>query len=233
MNWKQYRWMIAFGAAGAVVVVLTAMVVRRVGRAQLTGATPAERKACISRLAARRPPGAGEAIAGAAGDADASVRLVALISLRQFVDEAHRPAVEAGTRDPAPQVRAAAAATLAGYDDASAADRLAEMARDDDDPKVRQAAMEALGDCQAPKALVLLVETMDKGDDRRLRSRAADVLAEKYSIRHEGLELSDPRQWRHFVELVKGAPGVAEAFRECSRPLERHPEDLIPGREDH
>ncbi len=234
MDGRENRWMYLLAAIGVAAVVAAALVSRRIGRAEITGETAEERIACISRLAAKGGLGAGEAIAGAAtGDRIAAVRQVALMSLGKFIAPEHRRAVLAGTRDDDPRCRSAAAGTLALYHDDDAADRLDEMAKSDADRQVRLDSATAMGNCRADKALVLLVEATENSDSPDVQLHAARVLARKYSIDGEALDPQKQREWRHFIETIKSAPGVAETFRRLSRPLKRNPKDLIPAPAEH
>ena len=225
--------MYIFVAVAVVAVAIVTALTMAFSRARVTGDTPDERIASISRLAARAPLGAGQAIAGAAtDDPDPKVRQVAMVSLGRFVDPSIRPAVEAGARDADAGVRQAAADALALYDDAPAAGRLADMAENDSADEVRLRALQAMGRCSAPEAVVTLVEAMETGAEDK-QARAVHVLARKYSINARALTPANRKQWLHIIEVIKKAPGVDEAFRRLARPLVRHPENLIPDPPEH
>ncbi len=228
---KRWRWL---GAAALVVLVgLALLVVLLPWRAKVKGATPAERIACICRLADGHRWGAVDAIAAAAAeDPDASVRRAAVLCLGKFHRPTDRNVVEACTRDAAPRVREAAAMTLARYADPRAADRLAEMARDDDSEPVCLAAAVALDLQGGPAALVALVDLMEKSHQVPVREQAGKLLVKKFGVIVTP-NPNDSREWLNLIEMIRGVDSVRAAYQQLDRPLESHPENLIPQTPNH
>ncbi|HUS47530.1 MAG TPA: HEAT repeat domain-containing protein [Phycisphaerae bacterium] len=207
-------------------------------RRRVEGATPGERIGSIRRLAEEKPRGAGQALAEeAVSAADPSVRHSALVALGRFVEPRHRAAVEQGTRDASPEVRAAAAATLGLYGDAPAADRLGEMATSDPELKVRIGAVRGLGRNKCSKATAWLVRSAEKENDDKVQFHALIELCEKFGTRYIGPEPSKAKDWKReataLVEFLKGNPKVQEAYHEASWPLELRPEYFRDEHERH
>jgi hypothetical protein len=220
------KWAIVVLAAGLVAAGVSAWLLYR-GEVRVTGATAEERIACIARLAQHQPLGAARALAGACNDQEA-VRRAALCALARFASPEVRPAVEAGLKDPDAGVRSAAAAALAAFDDAAAADTLVGFITAESDPQVRQDAINALGRMHAPRALVFLVQTVEEGRDGDLQAWAARLLRSLLCLNAPMPERGDTAGWQVFVETAKLAPQVAPAFSAVSAPLVRHPEVLKP-----
>ena len=209
----------------AAVVAAIAMVAG--DRAKVVGDTPEARVASVSRIASAAPPGAGQALAGAATeDPDAGVRQAAMAGLAQFVRPEFRPSVESGLKDGSPKVRAAAAGTLSLYRDEKAANALDELAKADADRQVRRAALTGLGQCPGPRAIVTLLETAERETDPELRVYAMRALAAKLGARID-LEMS-PRNdaaWRKLVQRLKRMNAIENAYNSLGTKLVHHPED--------
>jgi hypothetical protein len=217
---KQRKHLIIAGAGLVLAAGALVLVFRPPG---VKGNTPQERIAAIDKLANERQ-GAKD-VAEAAKDPDAGVRRAAIRGLAIFVDPQHRPAVEAATQDPAPQVRAAAATTLGLYQDAPAAERVGRLMNGDPEEKVRLSAAAGLGQNNTPDAMVLLMEAAEKNDNPNVQLRAMEVLMEKFHMRF--IKTTDPRDvnsWRVFLEMAKSYPAVYAAYQKLGRTLERHPE---------
>jgi len=214
----------------ALVGVVLALVLFKVlffGPAKVTGETPAERIACICRLADDQPFGAADAIAAAAAhDPDAAVRRAAVLCLGKFHHMSDWQLVEACTHDSAPSVREAAAMTLARYADTGAVDRLAQMVSDDGSEAVRLGALAALDLQASPAALVALLEIMEGSPETSSQVRACELLEKKFGIPVKP-DPGDSTRWNHLVEMLKCFDEVQDAYRQVGKPLERHPEHLI------
>lgn len=212
------------------------------GRAKLVGDTPAERIACICRLADDRPWGAGGVIATAAAEEpDQRVRRAAVVALGRFHPD-HREVVEAATRDPSAEVRAAAAGTLGLWADTDAAKRLGEIFNDaGEDESVRAAAVAALYGNNCASATVLLVTAMENHPNQDLRDHASAVLVKKYGLiqvkaRPEAVaeyRQKNTKYWLDIVETIKMLPATRSAFRELGRPLVLHPSNVLPRSQEH
>jgi len=219
-------------AIGLVIGVVGVVAFRR---AKIEGANSQDRIASICRLADTRPSGAGNRLAQAAlEESDASVRAAALVGLARFPDPKHRDTVRRCTDDAAPQVRAAAAATLGRYGDEEAARRLGELVIGDSDRNVRIATVIGLGRCAAPEALVWLLEAAEKDPDATVQFEAVKVLYWKLGMRYIGEKMSKGPKWEKqvavMVEYLKGYPQIQEAYRRSGRELVRHPEHQL---DDH
>jgi len=226
---RSNRWMVTFALVTAVVLAAAVAAAYVVGRARITGGTPAERIAAICRVADEGRPGAGAAIAAAADDDPSpAVRRVALLALARFIDAEHRGLVEAATRDADPGVRAAAAATLGEFDDDSAADRLGELAAKDGDEQVRLAAADGLERCGTDKAVVGLVETMENNDNPKVREHARSAVLRRLNWPERNTRAADVAMWRNDVELIKVDPAVVAAYKTAGVQLVHHLEYIIP-----
>lgn len=218
------RWVV-FALVAGVIVAASAAVLGFSARARISGATPAERVACICRLADARAWGAGEAIAAcAAQDADASVRRVAVLALGRYRGE-QRPAIEAATRDPDAAVRAAAAMTLGLCRDEAAARRLGELAAGAGVPnadaspswppalEVRQAALSGLESMATPDAGEALFARLDDADPT-VRTRSFEVLMNLLNKHWEkGADPWPKPRWKslhsRLMEKTKAPPPAA------------------------
>ncbi len=187
--------------------------------ATVSGETSAERIESITRLAAEGGAGAGKAIAGAAvGDSDPQVRCVAFVSLRTYASPAVRDAVEKGTRDEVPKVRAAAAMTLGEYADGAAATRLGEVLLTDPDEGVRLAAARGLARCDSDQADDLLASAMKANTSAAVQERALKLLLEG-----TGVKLTpepDPKDAALWARHVRNVMRHIEATR-ANEPLGR------------
>ena len=198
-------------------------------RAQVRGATPAERIACIYALADKDAFGAAEAICqSATSDPDPSVRRAAVTVLARFSGPKVRSALEAATRDADADVRASAAATLGPGQDEAAADRLGELLGSDPAEAVRVAAISGLARNNTPKAIVHLLEAAEKNDRQEVRIRALDAVYGKIKLHVERRRIRNHADWLDLVEYVKGFGQVQAAYQAAGRQLQRHPEHLHP-----
>ena len=228
--------------AGVALLVVVTAAMGLMSRAKITGETPAERIACIGRLADEQPWGAALVIAEAAvAESDDEVRRAAVIALRKFAAD-HREAVEACTRDRSARVRAAAACTLGRLADADAARRLGRMLNDGkEDEAVRAAAAAGLADNDSPEATVLLVRTMEAHSIPNVQDHAAAVLVRKYAlirVKANPQAISEFRRkqranWLDLVETVKMLSETKTAFEKLDQPLVLRPENLIKRPVDH
>ncbi len=198
-------------------------------RARVEGRTTPERIASICRIAADRPPGAGDALARAAvEEPDAEVRRAAAVALGQFVCPECRPAVERAASDASPRVREAGAETLGLYGDGRAADVLVKLARGDGDVGVRLAALRGLGRCDDPRSFVVLLDLAERGGTIEIQRQAAGALAGKLGARLDGRH--DPRNptvWRDLLQRFRRIEAVRKAHAELSVPLVDRPQDRL------
>jgi HEAT repeat protein len=88
---------------------------------------------------------------------------------------------EALAKDPAEQVREAAASALGGVDDPRATQALLDAARSDRSRRVRKEAVQALGESGSPEALKALDELARKASDLDVRKEAVEALARRAS----------------------------------------------------
>ncbi len=227
---KGGRWVYGFVAVAvaAVVVSIVPGVVAR--KARITGDTPAERIACICRVADEDRWGAGDAIAAAAAaDPSPAVRRAALLALAKFPDPEHRKMVIAATAaEEAPAIRAAAVTTLGTYGDADAADHLGRLAGKDPVEEVRINAVDGLSRCADDRAIVHLVEVMEKSGNARVQQHARSAVFRRLNMPARATRPQDLAMWRNDVELVKVQPAVIAAYQKASIPLVHHPEYIIP-----
>ena len=202
-------------ALAAVAVVVVATLLLRPGIAKVEGDTPEERIASIIELADTQPPGAADAIAGAAAeDPSARVRVAALLALERFIAPKYRPVVESALAHADERVRAAAATTLGRFGDTASADSLHELCVKDTSKAVRLAAVHGLEKNPSPKATVRLVQVMEKGKDADVQVRAIRVLGARYEMPSvRSIKPSNAKWWANDVELVKEQAEVISAFR--------------------
>ena len=220
-NWLQLAG--TFVVVVALVVVLFA--IGRDGPARVEGDTPAERIACINRLAADRPAGAGDAIAHAAIDEPhALVRQAALMALGELANDGqYRPTFEAGTRDVAPWAREVATEALGRFADAAAVRRLGELVATDPTSGVRCAAARGLAQIATPPAVALLVEAVEKNVYPPVRLVALDVL-EGLLARHgaEGKEPWAPERWNRLKAEVERVRPLAKIGPQAEKSRGKH-----------
>ena len=185
------------------------------GRAKVEGDTPQERMASICRLADEQPWGAGDAIAGAASDADAGVRQCVQVALSSFAgDAAYRSAVEAGLGDAEPMVRAAAATTLGLYADAAAVDRLGEMLSGDPSELARLGAVRGLDRTKRARATWLLAVAMKADKSPVVQCQAIETLMNQLGLQFDiVLDPRDPAGLLKAIRTLEMIPRVRSAIR--------------------
>jgi hypothetical protein len=219
--------------AGLGAVAITACSYFVFGRlsARITGGSREDRLASIHRIATEQPAGAGKSLADAAlteGDWQArEAALAGLAHVAQAAQAQHRAAIEQATRDPVPQVRAAAAAALGSFHDEGAADKLGEMAVGDPNASARIGAVIGLGRSRCLRATMLLLEAMERSTPE-VQYRAVRELYRKLDMRYIGpppdQEKNWPAQIAFLCEYVKRYPKVQEAYQAAGKPLVRRPE---------
>ncbi len=225
-NWP--RWVAAAGAIAVVVPILIA--IWPSGPVKVEGRTPQERITCIGRLAADRPPGAGDAIAAAAtNDPHALVRQAAIMALSKFADARYRVTFEVGTYDMAPWAREKATEALGRFADDRAVLRLGELAAGDPTCGVRAAAVRALARIATSPAVELLVRAVESNSFppvRVMALEALDAMLVRYGT--DGTAPWEAQRWGQLkaqVERVRPLAKVGPGSGAHDGPGEHEPED--------
>ncbi len=210
------RSYLVFGLAALAIVCVASLLLYFWGgpKATVTGSTPEERAQSICNLADQPPRGAADAIVAAAGDADPTVRRVAVTALARFTRPQDRPVVEAALKDREPVVRAAAAQTLSRYADAPAEATLRGVLADDPSDKARIEAARALAAIASPSAIVALVEAMERNSSPDVRMAAFRALIQLENLGY--INPPDPRNsaaWERLTRQVRLLKPVAAALK--------------------
>lgn len=216
--------------AAAAVVAAAAWAIRlSFGQADVSGEDPAERIAAIHEMTAKRPSGAGKALARAAADDPSPlVRGDAMGGLSHFLAPEHRAVVEKGTKDSDGRVRAIAADTLGLFGDKAAADVLVKVIETDQDEQVVQAALRGIVRCDDPRAIVMLLETAANGS-----SSAVKMVAMKGLLRKFGAKIPENRDpdknasWLDLIQRWKRSIRVRDAYAAAGARLVDRPQDVI------
>ncbi|MFJ8112584.1 fumarate reductase/succinate dehydrogenase flavoprotein subunit [Streptomyces sp. NPDC096132] len=185
----------------------------------LTDSDPAVRRTAVSVLTETAPPGTGQALAGALGDADGEVRAAAAASLRELVETLPpeptlRDALTGALDEPDPVVRAAALDVLRALRLGDA--ELFAGALDDPDVAVRIEAVRALVSVDAVAPLARAADD----PSREVRVTVAKALAgvgttSLPAVAHELLTSTLDRLTEDTDALVRGAAYAALSTTGC------------------
>jgi hypothetical protein len=179
---------------------------------QITGATAQERIAKIRASADQNTPADGDAIAAAAGDADASVRQAVMAALAGYPADKYRPVIANALKDPAENVRAAAAYTFGMYHDRPAADRLGEVLNTDASPAVRLAAVRGLDRNGDLRAVVVLFRVIEKPGNAEIRKQAYTSILHTLHFYITHIPEPDTAEWNDQVNVLRRVKVIRRAF---------------------
>ena len=188
-------------------------------KAKVTGDTPEQRIASLIKIADDKPRGYAEELADVArNDSDAEVRRTALACLSGNGTPDARSAAMAATRDDDPEVRKSACISLMSCDDGAAAERLAEICREDTDEGVLDAAFVALAANESPYATVALMTMLEQGETSELRRAAAEAIIDKLNMSVAQMP-EGGKDWDKMVEAFKMGSIVKAAYDQTGTPL--------------
>jgi HEAT repeat protein len=137
-----------------------------------------------------------------------------MIGLGRFATK-FRAAVEKGTRDADPTVRAASAGSLGNHQDEQAAIRLGEMLSDADE-SVRGGAIVGLQRANRPLSLALLAGVLDDTKQpAHIRTKAIMALADLhgYHFIDRPDPIASPERWAMAVGRAKALASVDQALK--------------------
>lgn len=194
------------------------------------GSQRQDRIASICRIAHEgRPGAAGTLLRAAAADGDVAVRRAALACMGPYAGQIGAARIMEFTNDAEPQIRLVAVTVLAHCAEEAGAQRLREIAGQDEDQAVRLTALDALLAQGTPAAIVALVETMENSTDRAAKLRAAYLLVKRLKIAAR----PDPDKtdwWNHLVEVVKKQEFIERCYQKAGKTLVHHPERQLTRR---
>ena len=219
-----------WGAAAAVIVIAILAAGLLTGDSpDVSSEDPSQRIAAIHKIAVNRSPNAGKTLARvAADDPSPKVRRVAMATLANFLEPAHRKLVRESTKDADAGVREVAVGTLGLYADKAAAADLIEIVKKEPDEDVRKAALRGLVRCDDPMSIVTLLGRAEHGATREIKLVAMKGLLRKLGVRmSRDRDPKNARGWRDLIQLWKQSRRIRKAYTAAGVRLVSRPQDLL------
>jgi HEAT repeat protein len=204
--------------AGVLVVILVIVLVRAGRSGRFNSSDPDRGRALREIAGGRNPKAARDAALASLDHDDPDVRSTALVMLGRKGDAADIPLVQRAAADADPRVRGVVSSALVRFGTHEAIETVCDLAINDESEHVRHAAFRALAGTDDPIARVTVVTALDYATDDTDRQAAADSVIENLGMRLSP-DVSDPVGWAQFVESVKRAEAVREAYAELDVPL--------------